>query len=89
MFERAYNAAEKHLKRDGWYVEVNMNSGGVVWPVFNSLQAFWPGLQVLYGDFSNAAATHEAFFSVWRQYGFTPEGYNLMHARAGAISAAA
>jgi len=82
MFERAYNAAEKHLKRDGWYVEVNMNSGGVVWPVFNSLQAFWPGLQVLYGDFSNAAATHEAFFSVWRQYGFTPEGYNLMYARA-------
>jgi len=28
------------------YVEVNMNSGATVWPLFNSLQAFWPGLQV-------------------------------------------
>lgn len=28
------------------YLEVNMNSGVVVWPLFNSLQAFWPGLQV-------------------------------------------
>jgi hypothetical protein len=28
------------------YIEVNMNSGATVWPLFNSLQAFWPGLQV-------------------------------------------
>lgn len=28
------------------YVEVNMNSAALVWPLFNSLQAFWPGLQV-------------------------------------------
>lgn len=30
------------------YVEVNMNSAAIVWPLFNSLQAFWPGLQVSY-----------------------------------------
>lgn len=29
------------------YVEVNMNSAALVWPLFNSLQAFWPGLQVI------------------------------------------
>jgi hypothetical protein len=29
------------------YVEVNMDSAAIVWPLFNSLQAFWPGLQVL------------------------------------------
>lgn len=23
-----------------------MNSAAMVWPLFNSLQAFWPGLQV-------------------------------------------
>jgi hypothetical protein len=23
-----------------------MNSGATVWPLFNSLQAFWPGFQV-------------------------------------------
>ena len=30
------------------YVEVNMDSAAIVWPLFNSLQAFWPGLQVFY-----------------------------------------
>lgn len=28
-----------------------MNSGVVVWPLFNSLQAFWPGLQVWTVDY--------------------------------------
>lgn len=83
-----------------------MDSGAIVWPVFNSLQAFWPGLQVLSdcmlqkntvkyskaeklklycfalkkvlaGDVDPAIRTHTAFFSVWKRYGFTPEGFNL------------
>uniref|UniRef100_M1BC97 alpha-1,2-Mannosidase n=1 Tax=Solanum tuberosum TaxID=4113 RepID=M1BC97_SOLTU len=54
-----------------------MNSAALVWPLFNSLQAFWPGLQVLAGDIEPAIRTHAAFFSVWRRYGFTPEGFNL------------
>ncbi|BBG92416.1 Glycosyl hydrolase family 47 protein [Prunus dulcis] len=41
------------------------------------LQAFWPGLQVLAGDIDPAIRTHTAFFSVWKRYGFTPEGFNL------------
>ncbi|KAE8670407.1 putative alpha-mannosidase I MNS4 [Hibiscus syriacus] len=49
----------------------------IVWPLFNSLQAFWPGLQVLAGDIDPAIRTHTAFFSVWKRYGFTPEGFNL------------
>ncbi|KAK3283484.1 alpha-mannosidase, partial [Cymbomonas tetramitiformis] len=77
IFREAYQAAEMHLRRDPWYVEVNMNTGSVVWPVFNSLQAFWPGLQVLAGDVEAAARTHRAFFSVWQHYGFTPEGFHL------------
>lgn len=41
-----------YLKFETWtsafrYVEVNMDSAAIVWPLFNSLQAFWPGLQVL------------------------------------------
>ena len=34
------------LRRDDWYLWANMNSGKIVWPVFQSLEAFWPGLQV-------------------------------------------
>lgn len=93
------------------YVEVNMDSAAIVWPLFNSLQAFWPGLQVsdhfffmqylidlvsfyvllnqvwdeliepyskvLAGDIDPAIRTHSAFLSVWKRYGYTPEGFNL------------
>uniref|UniRef100_A0A0E0FTU3 alpha-1,2-Mannosidase n=1 Tax=Oryza nivara TaxID=4536 RepID=A0A0E0FTU3_ORYNI len=45
LLKEAYKAAMHYLHHDPWYVEVNMNSGATVWPLFNSLQAFWPGLQ--------------------------------------------
>ncbi|GER25487.1 Mannosyl-oligosaccharide 1,2-alpha-mannosidase IA [Striga asiatica] len=45
IFHEAYRAAMLYLFNDPWYVEVNMNSAALVWPLFNSLQAFWPGLQ--------------------------------------------
>ncbi|XP_006403205.2 alpha-mannosidase I MNS4 [Eutrema salsugineum] len=77
IFQEAYGSAMQYLHKDPWYVEVNMDSGAIVWPVFNSLQAFWPGLQVLAGDVDPAIRTHTAFFSVWKRYGFTPEGFNL------------
>jgi len=77
MFQEAYKSAMQYLYNDPWYVEVNMNSAAIVWPLFNSLQAFWPGLQVLAGDVEPAVRTHKAFFSVWKQFGFTPEGFNL------------
>ncbi|KEH42783.1 putative glycoside hydrolase family 47 [Medicago truncatula] len=77
IFKEAYAAAMHYLYHDPWYVEVNMDSAAIVWPLFNSLQAFWPGLQVLAGDINPAIRTHAAFLSVWRRYGFTPEGFNL------------
>nr|XP_010936128.1 alpha-mannosidase I MNS4 isoform X1 [Elaeis guineensis]XP_029123996.1 alpha-mannosidase I MNS4 isoform X1 [Elaeis guineensis] len=85
MFQEAYKAAMHYLHHDPWYVEVNMNSAATVWPLFNSLQAFWPGLQVLAGDIDPAVRTHAAFFSVWKKYGFTPEGFNLatLNAQSG------
>ena len=33
--------------------------------------------KVLAGDIDPAIRTHAAFLSVWRRYGFTPEGFNL------------
>lgn len=33
--------------------------------------------KVLAGDVDPAIRTHTAFFSVWKRYGFTPEGFNL------------
>ena len=45
MFNQAYTAVTNSLKLGAWYVEVNMDSGLVVWPTFSSLQCFWPGMQ--------------------------------------------
>jgi mannosidase alpha-like ER degradation enhancer 2 len=37
---------EQYLKRDDWYMWASMKKGTVVLPVFQSLEAFWPGMQV-------------------------------------------
>jgi hypothetical protein len=35
-------------------------------------------VQVLAGDVERGAQTHAAFYGVWRRFGFTPEGFNLV-----------
>jgi mannosidase alpha-like ER degradation enhancer 2 len=58
-----------------------MVTTSIVWPVFNSLAAFWPALEVLAGNIADAVDTHESFYGVWRRFGFTPEGFNLAGAK--------
>lgn len=77
MFAQAYQAVMKHQHKEQWYVDVNIFSGAVVQTVFNSLSAFWPGLQAMLGEVDEASRTLSSFFEVWRQFGFTPEGYNF------------
>lgn len=77
IFNQAYAAATSSLKLGPWYVDVNMDNGGVVWPVFSSLQCFWPGMQALIGDLDAGAETMEAFFRMWNVHGVVPEGFNL------------
>ncbi|KAK2423134.1 iron regulated [Trifolium repens] len=65
------------------YVEVNMDFAALVWP-FETLA--WPSVKVNYnkylckalaGDINPAIRTDDAFLSVWKRYGFTPECFNL------------
>ena len=78
MFNKSYNAVMKYQNKAPWYADVNMMSGAVTSPVFNSLAAFWPGLQTMIGDYASAAQTLKAYFQVWRRYGFVPEGFNFV-----------
>jgi len=78
MFERAYRAVLKHQRKEQWYADVNMISGAVIHPVFNALAAFWPGLEAMAGQISDAKRTLQTYFTVWRRFGFTPEGYNFV-----------
>uniref|UniRef100_A0A7S4PR72 alpha-1,2-Mannosidase n=1 Tax=Guillardia theta TaxID=55529 RepID=A0A7S4PR72_GUITH len=82
MFDEGYAAIKKHIfidgKSVGWYVDVNMYTGKVMFPFYRSLQSFWPGLQALYGDVEEAETLFMQFFEVWAKYGFVPEAYNLL-----------
>jgi len=77
MFEEGYAAINQHTFKNGWYMDVDMSSARVMFPYYRSLQSFWPGLQVLYGDLKDAKALFDNFFSVWQRYGFVPEAFNL------------
>ncbi|KAJ6637463.1 ER degradation-enhancing alpha-mannosidase-like protein 2 [Pseudolycoriella hygida] len=84
IFNEGKIAIDKYLKRDDWHVWVGMNKGQVTLPVFQSLEAYWPGLLSLTGDIASAMKTLHNYHSVWKQYGFLPEFYNIPNAEAGA-----
>ena len=60
-----------------------MSKGQLTLPVFQSLQAFWPGLLSLMGDISSAMKSLHNMHSVWKRFGFLPEFYNIPNAEAG------
>eukprot|EP01080_Neovahlkampfia_damariscottae_P002502 gene2502-3208_t len=79
MFVECYKSIKKHLYKNHWYYDVDMNTANTVWPIFNSLQAFFPGIEALAGNIPDARKTVANFHSVWRRFGMTPEGFNIQH----------
>ncbi|XP_076053382.1 ER degradation-enhancing alpha-mannosidase-like protein 2 isoform X2 [Oratosquilla oratoria] len=77
MFQTAREAIDKHLLQDDWYVWVTMHKGLISMPVFQSLEAYWPGVLTLVGDTEAALKTLHNYYQVWKQFGFTPEFYNI------------
>ncbi|XP_066473559.1 ER degradation-enhancing alpha-mannosidase-like protein 1 [Tiliqua scincoides] len=87
MFNDAYRSIQNHLRRgreacnegEGdppLYVNVNMFSGQLMNTWIDSLQAFFPGLQVLKGDVEDAICLHAFYYAIWKRYGALPERYN-------------
>lgn len=81
MFKEYKKAILKYMKRDDWYFWVENSSGKVTMPIFQSLEAFWPGLLSLTGDLDNARKTVYNYHQIWREYGFTPEFYEVVHGK--------
>ncbi|EDV29034.1 uncharacterized protein TRIADDRAFT_52514 [Trichoplax adhaerens] len=77
MFKEYNKAIYKYLNYADWYVWADMMRGNVVIPIFQSLDAFWPGIQVLVGNITQAAKTFRNYYSVWRRLGFIPESYAI------------
>uniref|UniRef100_A0A4X2KSB4 alpha-1,2-Mannosidase n=1 Tax=Vombatus ursinus TaxID=29139 RepID=A0A4X2KSB4_VOMUR len=87
MFNAAYRSIQSYLRRgreacnegEGdppLYVNVNMFSGQLMNTWIDSLQAFFPGLQVLIGDVEDAICLHAFYYAIWKRYGALPERYN-------------
>ncbi|KAI5174311.1 Er Degradation-Enhancing Alpha-Mannosidase-Like Protein 1 [Manis pentadactyla] len=87
MFNAAYHSIQNYLRRgreacnegEGdppLYVNVNMFSGQLMNTWIDSLQAFFPGLQVLRGDVEDAICLHAFYYAIWKRYGALPERYN-------------
>ncbi|KAL0416967.1 UNVERIFIED_CONTAM: Alpha-mannosidase I MNS5 [Sesamum latifolium] len=77
MFQSAYLAVQKYFRHGPWYHEADMRTGRATYWQLTSLQAFWPGLQVLVGDVAAANSSHREFFYVWQKFGVLPERYLL------------
>ncbi|KAG9449835.1 hypothetical protein H6P81_009800 [Aristolochia fimbriata] len=77
MFHTAYVAVQKYFRHGPWYHEADMRTGKATYWQLTSLQAFWPGLQVLLGDVAAANSSHREFFYVWEKFGVLPERYLL------------
>ncbi|XP_061781820.1 ER degradation-enhancing alpha-mannosidase-like protein 2 [Nerophis lumbriciformis] len=77
MFEAYDRAIQNYTRFDDWYLWVQMHKGTVSMPVFQSLEAFWPGLQSLLGNLDAAVRTFQNYYSVWRQFGSLPEFYSI------------
>ncbi|RXN30895.1 ER degradation-enhancing alpha-mannosidase 2 [Labeo rohita] len=77
MFKEFDKSIKNYTKFDDWYLWVQMHKGTVSMPVFQSLEAFWPGLQSMIGDISSATKTFHNYYSVWRQFGGLPEFYSI------------
>ncbi|XP_054654959.1 ER degradation-enhancing alpha-mannosidase-like protein 2 isoform X1 [Dunckerocampus dactyliophorus] len=77
MFQAYDRAIQNYTRFDDWYLWVHMHKGTVSMPVFQSLEAFWPGLQSLLGNLDGAIRTFQNYYSVWRQFGGLPEFYSI------------
>ncbi|XP_020289329.1 ER degradation-enhancing alpha-mannosidase-like protein 2 [Pseudomyrmex gracilis] len=83
IFQEHRRGIEKYIRREDWHLWVSMTKGQVTLPVFQSLDAYWPGVLSLFGEIEDAMKSLHNYHHVWKQFGFTPEFYNIPQAEAG------
>ncbi|KAK6037778.1 hypothetical protein COOONC_24718, partial [Cooperia oncophora] len=76
------SAINRYVRKGDWFMWVTMTKGAVSLPVFQSLEAFWPGLLSMIGNVEEASRIMLQYSQVIRQYGFPPEFYNIQNSAA-------
>jgi len=59
-----------------WYGHADMNTGVRTAPTYGALDAFFPAVLALSGDFDRAARLQASSQKMWRHYGIEPEEIN-------------
>lgn len=77
MFVETYRGVIRHLKTGDFYSDVDMTFPQSKKQVMESLQGFWPGVQVLLGELVPAARTLNSYFLVREELGFLPERFHF------------
>jgi hypothetical protein len=80
MFQEAYHAVMTYVRdQNGYfYHRVNMQTGVAYTNWVDSLGAFWPGLQALFGDTVNAIKSYEVYYSIWKRFSALPERFDYV-----------
>ncbi|CAM9366589.1 unnamed protein product [Ectocarpus sp. 13 AM-2016] len=76
MFMQVYASVQRFVREGDWYAGVEMEGGALTSRTFDNLMAFWPGMQTLMGEVTLASRTLNAFYLVWRDWGFLPEQFS-------------
>ncbi|VDB97534.1 unnamed protein product [Peniophora sp. CBMAI 1063] len=69
-----------------WFRRVDLSNGNLLYYTYDSLSAFWPGLQVMAGDIDNAIKSHMFFWNLWQKYSGIPEIYDMNYKTATALA---
>jgi mannosidase alpha-like ER degradation enhancer 2 len=59
-----------------WYGHADMNTGARTATTYGALDAFFPAVLALSGDFKRAARLQQSSLKMWRQHGIEPEEIN-------------
>ncbi|XP_038063817.1 ER degradation-enhancing alpha-mannosidase-like protein 3 [Patiria miniata] len=75
-FSAHYDAVMQYISDGPMLLDVHMHKPNTRTKAFmDSLLAFWPGLQVLFGDIKPAIETHEMLYQVTQRHNFLPEAF--------------
>lgn len=77
MFWHHLVGIERYMRKDDWYFWVTMTKGTVSLPVFQNLEAYWPGVLSTIGKNSDAMKSILNYHQVLKHIGFVPEMYDV------------
>ncbi|EGD74243.1 hypothetical protein PTSG_06253 [Salpingoeca rosetta] len=80
VFNTHYESIARYLRRGPFLVDVNRHNPTALSRKFmDALQSFFPGLQVLFGDVSDAIEIHRMYYDILLRHKFMPESFTADH----------